>query len=59
MNEVSFRTMDLVIRKTDGGKEYVALKAGVAFDSGMVEHCKTAGVLDFVEYVKKDKDEDY
>lgn len=55
MNEIQFRSLDLCIKKTESGKEYVAIKASVAFDEGFVEFCRVSGVHDFVPYeAKKD-----
>jgi len=53
MNEISFRALDLCIKKTEGGKEYVAIKASVAFDDGFVKYCRDNGIMDFVPYEPK------
>jgi len=53
MNEIIFRSLDLCIKKTEGGTEYVAIKASVAFDEGFVKHCRDNGIMDFVPYEPK------
>lgn len=47
---------DLEIRTTSNGKEFLSLKAGVAFDETVVEMAKSEGVRD--AYVPKKEEED-
>lgn len=47
---------DLEIRTSANGREYLSLKAGVAFDEYVVENAKNEGVRP--AYVKKEEEEE-